>query len=111
MIKEEKMPAAFFVIRSTVPDATKRKEFDAWYQREHLPDVVTLGATKAWRCWSLTDPSLHQVTYQFPDEAALERAMKNEDRMRMVADFDRDWPDVMRTRETFVLAQEFVRSE
>jgi hypothetical protein len=104
---EENMPAAFFVIRSTVTDATKRREFDAWYQREHLPAVVTLGVTKAWRFWSLTDPSLHQVTYQFPDEAALERAMNSGDRLRMVADFDRDWPDVVRTRETFVLAQEF----
>jgi hypothetical protein len=25
---------------------------------------------------------------------------------RLVADFDRDWPDVKRTRETFVLAEE-----
>jgi hypothetical protein len=104
---EEKMPATFFVIRSTVTDPAKRKAFDAWYQREHLPDVVTLGVTKAWRAWSLTDPSVHQVTYQFRDEAALERVMKNKDRERMVADFDRDWPDVTRTRETFVLAQEF----
>jgi hypothetical protein len=26
---------------------------------------------------------------------------------RLVADFNRDWPDVTRTRETFTLAQEF----
>jgi hypothetical protein len=26
---------------------------------------------------------------------------------RLVADFNRDWPDVTRTRETFMLAQEF----
>src|SRR5258708_13155546 len=107
MIKEEKMPAAFFVIRSTVTDPTKRKEFDAWYQREHLPDVVTLGVTKAWRAWSLTDPSVHQVTYQFPDEASLERAMKNKDRERMVADFARDCPGLPPPRATFVLPHEF----
>ena len=26
---------------------------------------------------------------------------------RLIADFNRDWPDVTRTRETFVLAEEF----
>ena len=45
--------------------------------------------------------------YEFPDEASLERAMKGEDLKRFVADFNRDWPDVTRTRESFVLAQEF----
>jgi hypothetical protein len=33
--------------------------------------------------------------------------MKGEDVKRLVADFNRDWPDVSRTRETFVLAEEF----
>ena len=62
---------------------------------------------KAWRFWSLADPSLHQATYQFVDEAALDRAMNSTDMKRLVADFNRDWPDVTRTRETFVLAEEF----
>jgi hypothetical protein len=108
MIKEETMPTAFFVVRATVPDPAKRKAFDTWYQREHLPDATkSFGVTKAWRFWSLTDPSLHQATYQFEDEASLERAMKSEDMKRLIADFNRDWPNVTRTRETFVLAQEF----
>ena len=62
---------------------------------------------KAWRFWSATDPSLHQATYEFADEASLDRAMKGEDLKRLVADFNRDWPDITRTRETFVLAEEF----
>jgi hypothetical protein len=108
MIKEEAMPAAFFVVRATVTDPAKRKAFDTWYQREHLPDAAKcFGVTKAWRFWSLTDPSLHQATYQFADEASLERAIKGEDMKRLIADFNRDWPDVTRRRETFVLAQEF----
>ena len=45
--------------------------------------------------------------YQFEDEASLERAMKGEDLKRLIADFNRDWPDVSRTRDTFVPAQEF----
>ena len=69
------MPAAFFVVRATVPDPAKRAAFDVWYSREHLPDAAkSFGVVKAWRFWSLADPSLHQATYQFPDEAALDRA-------------------------------------
>jgi hypothetical protein len=102
------MPAAFFVVRATVPDAARRAAFDKWYQAEHLPDAAkSFGAAKAWRFWSLTDPAIHQATYQFLDEVSLHRAMNGEAIKRLTADFNRDWPDVTRTRETFVLAQEF----
>ena len=102
------MPAAFFVVRAIVPDASQRAAFDRWYEREHLPDAVKcFGVTKAWRFWSLSDPSLHQAIYQFDDEASLDHAMKGDELKRLVADFNRDWPEIKRTRETFVLAQEF----
>jgi len=105
------MPAAYFVVRATVADPAKRAAFDAWYSREHLPDAVkTFGAQKAWRFWSVTDPSLHQATYQFADKAALERATSGEQMKRLVADFNRDWPDVTRTREVLVLAEELAAS-
>jgi hypothetical protein len=102
------MPIAVFVVRATVSDASKRQAFDAWYSREHLPDAVkSFGAEKAWRYWSLTDPALHLAMYRFADEAALDRATKGENMSRLVADFNRDWPDVTRTRELLVLAEEF----
>jgi hypothetical protein len=102
------MPSAYFVVRATVVDPAKRKAFDAWYSREHLPDASkSFGVKKAWRFWSLADPSLHQAMYQFADEAALERAMNGPDIKRLVADFNRDWPDVTRTRDTLVLVEEF----
>ena len=101
------MPAAYFVVRATVTDPEKRHAFDRWYQTEHLPDAVkSFGALKAWRFWSLSDPAIHQATYEFKDEASLDRAMKGQDVKRLVADFDRDWPGITRTRETFVLAGE-----
>ena len=68
--------------------------------------IKSFGAEKAWRFWSLTDPSQHQATYQFADRAALDRAASSEDLKRLVADFDRDWPGVTRTRELLVLAEE-----
>jgi hypothetical protein len=101
------MPSAYYIVRATVADPSKRAAFDAWYSREHLPDAVkTFGAQKGWRFWSASDPSLHQAMYQFTDLAALERATGGEEIKRLVADFERDWPDVTRTREVLVLAEE-----
>jgi len=101
------MPKALFIVRATVADASKRSAFDTWYSREHLPDAMkSFGAEKAFRYWSLTDPALHHAVYQFSDEAALERATSSSDINRLVADFIRDWPEVTRTRETLLLAEE-----
>ena len=102
------MPAAFFVVRANVSDPAKRKAFDEWYHREHLPDAVkAFGVKKAWRFWSVSDPALHQASYEFADRPALDRVM-NEDALKaLVAEFDRCWPEVKRTREIFVLAEEF----
>jgi hypothetical protein len=102
------MPAAYFVVRAIVTDPSKRAAFDKWYDTEHVPDAVrAFGVSKAWRFWSLDDPSLHQAMYQFDDEAALAAMLKGDALTRLVADFKRDWPEVKRSRETMVLAQEF----
>jgi hypothetical protein len=96
-----------FVVRATVTDAARRKAFDTWYSREHLPDAVkTFGAQKAWRHWSETDPAVHQATYQLPDRAALDRAVNGDGMKRLVADFDRDWPGIPRQREILTLVEE-----
>ncbi|MGX1164781.1 hypothetical protein AB7M16_001047 [Bradyrhizobium sp. USDA 372] len=104
------MPAAFFVVRAIVSDASKRAAFDRWYETEHLPDAVKdFGVAKAWRFWSFDDPSLHQAMYQFEDETKLNAMLKGDALRKLVADFNRDWPEVKRSRETLVLAQEFSR--
>lgn len=102
------MPSAFFVVRATVADPAKRKAFDEWYSREHLPDAVkAFGVGKAWRFWSVGDPSLHVAMYEFADQAALDLAMSGEALKALVAEFDRCWPEVTRTREVLALAEEF----
>jgi hypothetical protein len=45
--------------------------------------------------------------YQFTDQAALDRAMSADALKALVAEFDRCWPDVKRSREILVLAEEF----
>ena len=68
--------------------------------------MKSFGAIKAWRYWSAIDPSLHHAMYQFTDKAALERAVEGPEMKRRVADFNRDWSDVTRTRDVLVLAEE-----
>lgn len=102
------MPVHFFTVRATVSDPAKRGAFDDWYRREHLPQAVAaFGAEKAWRFWSVTDPSVHQATYQFADRASLDRAINGDGMKALVAEFDCCWGDVTRTREIVVLAEEF----
>jgi hypothetical protein len=102
------MSAVIFVVRATVSDSSSRAAFDRWYSDIHLPDAIrSFGARKAWRMWSLTDPAMHQAMYQFDDIAAMERAVGGTEMQRLIADFNRDWPDVTRTRESFALAETF----
>ena len=50
---------------------------DITFETEHVPDAVkAFGVAKAWRFWSLDDPSLHQAMYQFDDEAKLAAMLK-----------------------------------
>ena len=101
------MPAAFFVVRAIVADPAKRRAFDEWYHREHLPDVIkALGAVRGWRLWSASDPSLHQAMYQVADQARLERDLGGEVIRKLVGEFDRAFPEVTRTREILALAEE-----
>src|SRR3979409_533478 len=101
----------YFIVRATVADPAKRSAFDAWYSREHLPDAVkTFGAQKAWRFWSESDPAVHQATSQIADRAAVDRAVNSEGMKRLVADFDRDWPGIPRSREIMTLVEEFAGS-
>ena len=102
------MPSAYFVVRATVSDPAKRAAFDKWYAKEHLPDAAkAFGVTKARRFWSVSDPALHVAMYEFADQAALDRATGGDVLKALVAEFDRCWPDVTRTREILVLAEEF----
>jgi hypothetical protein len=97
----------FFLVRATVSDPAKRAAFDAWYENEHVPDAVkAFGAQKAWRYWSESDPAVHIAQYQFADRAALDHGTRAEVMARLVADFDKNWPGVPRTREIWSLAQE-----
>ena len=103
------MAKVFFVVRATVTDPARRAGFDEWYRKDHLRQAVEIfGAENGWRFWSESDPAIHQATYQFADRAALDRGtdLKSAGMQGLVAQFDRDWPGVSRTREIFTLVDE-----
>ncbi len=101
------MPKTILTVRAIITDPAKRAAFDDWYRREHLPQaMVAFRAEKGWRFWSATDPSAHQAMYRFADRAAVDRALASDGFKTLVADFDRDWPGIPRTREVLTLAEE-----
>jgi hypothetical protein len=101
------MPTSLFIVRATIADLAQRAAFDDWYRGDHLPWAVkAFGAQKAWRCWSDSDPAQHIATYQFADRAALDRGTAPEIIKPLVADFDRVWPGIPRTREVMTVVEE-----
>jgi len=98
------MPA-YLVVRAVVPEADRR-DFDAWYRNEHLPDALkAFNAQSAWRAWSRTDPSVHYAFYQFADAAAAEAVGTSPAIHTLIAEFDARWGTrVTRTREVIEVA-------
>ena len=98
---------ACFIVRAQVADASLKRDFDRWYQEEHLPDALkAFGALRAWRGWSEVDSSLHYAVYEFKDVAGV-RAIQGSDALkRLVAEFDRVWGDrIKRSRDVVEVVQ------
>ncbi len=100
---------ALFFVRATVAEAD-RAAFDRWYETEHLPDAMrAFGTDRARRGWSDADPGIHIAVYEFPSlDRAREIAAKDRSAeiQALIAEFDRVWPDVTRTREILGVSQE-----
>ncbi len=85
------MAKAYFAVRAEVPQA-ERARFDRWYETDHLPWArEAFGATRAWRCWSRSDPAVHVAFYEFPSVEACEAAVNSDVIKPLAADFDRVW--------------------
>lgn len=93
------MPA-YLVVRAVVAEADRR-DFDAWYRAEHLPDAIkAFKAQHGWRAWSTSDPSVHYAFYQFPDVAAANAISTSPAISSLIAEFDKRWGSrVVRARE------------
>lgn len=100
------MAKGLFMVRAQIADAADRAAFDRWYETEHLPDAQrAFAAERAWRCWSRLDPKVHYAFYLFASPDAVQSAVDSEAMRRLIADFNRDWPNVTRTREILEVVQ------
>ena len=106
------MAAAWLVVRATVANAADRSGFDAWYRAEHLPDAMkAFGVATAWRGWSEQDTSVHCAHYKFDSKARLDAVVAGPELRALIDEFDRCWPSVTRTRETFLVRDEALGGE
>ena len=102
----------YILIRSVVPNADDRKEFDHWYETDHLPLALSkTNCVQAWRFWSQTDPSVHYAVGEFADTDALRQTMSSEGFKFLLADYDRVWGSrgVTRTRDILEKVQHLAR--
>ena len=91
---------ALFMVRAKVADEDDREAFDRWYEQEHLPQAAAaFQAVRAWRGWSEVDPSIHYAFYEFPDLSAAQVILDSDTLKGLIAEFDRVWGTVTRTRE------------
>lgn len=98
---------AYFMVRAQVANEADRAKFDEWYATHHVPlAMAKLSAEKAWRYWSRSDPAVHYALYQFSDIATLRSRIESPDFKLLVADFDKSWPQIPRSRDLIELVQE-----
>lgn len=99
-----------FVVRAVVADPADRIAFDRWYGEEHLRDAtIAFGASKAWRCWSESDPAVHLAFYQLASPAAAAALVGSPALSGLAADFDSRWQGrVTRSREILRIAGDYV---
>ena len=98
---------AYFMVRAQVANEADGAKFDEWYGTHHVPLAMEkLRAEKAWRYWSRSDPSVHYALYQFDDIGTLRSRIESPDFKLLVADFDKSWSQVPRSRDLIELVQE-----
>jgi len=91
---------AYFMVRSVVANEADCAKFDQWYGSHHVPLAMEkFRCEKAWRFWSRVEPSVHYAMYQFRDMGALKERIDSADFKMLVADYDKAWPNVTRTRD------------
>ena len=98
---------AYFIVRAQVIDTSVKKDFDRWYEEEHLRDAVKgFKARRAWRGWSAVDANVHYAFYEFEDLARAQAIQGTPALKQLVAEFDRAWGNkVTRTRDLVEITQ------
>lgn len=98
---------AYFIVRAQVMDVSVKKDFDRWYEEEHLRDALKgFKARRAWRGWGAVDPNVHYAFYEFDDLARAQAIQGTPALKQLIAEFDRAWGNkVTRTRDFVEIVQ------
>mgnify|MGYP005989002627 FL=1 len=97
---------AYLIVKSDT-SLVNKKEFDDWYQIEHLTEanevLMSLNAKRAW----INGTKFHLAIYKFKNIRDAEKAISSKGLKKLIKKFDDKWNyKVKRTRELLELSQE-----
>jgi antibiotic biosynthesis monooxygenase (ABM) superfamily enzyme len=99
------MPTALFTVKSTITPE-REKEFNEWYNHEHIPDVFKFkGVVSARRYKAIMPEDKFQyiAVYEFESEEALRRFLSSDHLGWLKKEFDSHFGDVTeRQRAAYV---------
>ncbi len=96
----------FLIVKSFVPSRLK-KEFDDWYENEHLLQAKqTFYAISASRGWEIEKGNVHYAYYEFDDLEKAKNILKSEALKKMVNIYDKKWSNqIDRIRKVINITQ------
>jgi antibiotic biosynthesis monooxygenase (ABM) superfamily enzyme len=96
---------ALFVVKATItPD--KEAEFNDWYHRVHIPDVLKYPdclSARRYRALSGEDKFQYMALYEFRDQQALEEFLQSDHLRNLARDYEAAFgPFSERARMTYL---------
>jgi antibiotic biosynthesis monooxygenase (ABM) superfamily enzyme len=99
------MPTALLTVKATItPD--REKQFNEWYNREHVPDVFKFPGVVSARRYRATTPEdryQYMAVYEFESEETVQRFLASDHFAFLRREYDRSFGGVSeRQRATYV---------
>ena len=97
----------FLIVKSFVPSHLK-KDFDNWYEKEHLLEAKeSFYAISAFRGWETENKDTHYAYYEFDNLEKARKILKSEALKKMINIYDNKWSNqIDRTRKFISITQE-----
>ena len=97
----------FLIVKSFVPSNLK-KDFDNWYEKEHLFEAKeTFYAISASRGWETENEDIHYAYYEFDNLKKANEILKSEALNKMINIYDKKWTNqIERIRKIISITQE-----
>ena len=97
----------FLVVESFVPSHLK-KDFDNWYEKEHLSEAKqSFNAISASRGWETDNGYIHYAYYEFDDLEKAKKILKSDALKKMINIYNKKWSNqIDRTRKIITITQE-----